>query len=224
MSFESINWRWVALVLMTVNAALFVLARVGGAPEPVRSDDLPPLDPALPRAELVSHARGDALADELGCYTIGPLPTMLAQQRAVDRLITFTSELNTRQTVADRDRGWWVYLPTGSRSEALALTRRLAESDVDDYYVVAGGSLENAVSVGLYENIDNARERQRRIRALGFDAQLEVRRETVPQFWVDYRGKAGETPPWRFIVRASPGSQRLPIPCASDQANRDNGF
>lgn len=217
MRMESFNWRWLAVALLTVNAVLLVLGQFGSAPLPARSDEPPPLDPALPRAEFIRHTSSDNPADESACYTIGPLPTLLAQQRAVDRLLTFTSELDTRQTVADRDRGWWVYLPSTSRSEALALTRRLAESDIDDYYVVAGGSLENAVSVGLYENIDNARERQRRIRSLGFDAQLEVRRERVPQFWVDYRGLAGETPPWRFIVRASPGSQRLPIPCPDDQ-------
>jgi hypothetical protein len=89
----------------------------------------------------------------------------------------FVSELRLRQTSADHDRGWWVYLPASNRSEALQLTRQLAEAEVEDYYVVAGGDMENSVSVGLYQSIDNARNRQARIRSLGFDAQMEVRRE-----------------------------------------------
>jgi hypothetical protein len=48
---------------------------------------------------------------------------------------------------------------------------------------------------------------------MGFDAQLEVRRETVPQFWIDYRISPEERSPWRFIVRASPGAQHREIPC-----------
>jgi hypothetical protein len=210
---NELNWRWIAVSLLAVNAVLFVLSRLGSAPEPTRPDELPPLDPNLPRAELVAAPGLEDDTQGPACYTIGPLPTLLAQQRASDRLGPFTSRLNVRQTEADRDRGWWVYLPAGNRNDALTLTRELAASGVEDYYVVAGGNLENAVSVGLYESIDNARERQRRIRALGFNAQLEVRRETVPQFWVDYRVEPGESPPWRFIVRASPGAQRVQVPC-----------
>ncbi len=210
---NELHWRWTAVALIAVNALVFVVGGLGSRPQVVRDGEIPPLDPNLPRVDLVEAPGSAEGASGPACYTIGPLPTLLAQQRASDRLAPFASRLNARQTEADRDRGWWVYLPAANRNQALELTRRLAERGVEDYYVVAGGTLENAVSVGLYENIENARERQRRIRAMGFDAQLEVRRETVPQFWVDYRVEPGEAPPWRFIVRASPGAQRIQVPC-----------
>lgn len=207
-------WRWAAVALIALNAVIFVLGQFGSQPAPTQSGQIPPLDPELPRAALVAAPGSEEGRSGPACYTIGPLPTLLARQRASDRLAPFASQFRARQTEADRDRGWWVYLPAANRNAALELTQRLAERGVEDYYVVAGGSLENAVSVGLYENIDNARDRQQRIRAMGFDAQLEVRRETVPQFWVDYRVEAGQSPPWRFIVRASPGAQRIQVPCA----------
>ncbi len=218
---NDLNWRWITVALIAVNAVIFVIGRLGASPTSDRDGELPELDPSLPRAELVGSPGNGEGESGLACYTLGPLPTLLAQQRASDRLAPFTSQLQTRQTEADRDRGWWVYLPAADRSEALGLTRDLAGRGVEDYYVVAGGSLENAVSVGLYENIENARDRQRRIRALGFDAQLEVRRETVPQFWVDYRVEPGESPPWRFIVRASPGAQRVQVPCSDYSLSGD---
>jgi len=217
------HWRWIAVALVAANAAVFTLGQLDSAPPPARSDEPPPLDPGLPVAELLGPSRGSRPSGEAACYTIGPLPTLLAQQRAVDRLQPFSSWIETRQTEADRDRGWWVYLPTADRGRALELTQRLAERGVEDYYVVAGGSLENAVSVGLYEAIENARARQRQIRAMGFDAQLEIRRETVPQFWVDYRVEADQSPPWRFIVRASPGAQRLALPCSDEPLSETDG-
>jgi len=220
---NDINWRWVAVALFAVNALVFVLGRLGASQPPVRDDALPPLDPGLPSVDLVETPGSEEGRSTPACYTIGPLPTLLAQQRASDRLAPFAAQLRTRQTEADRDRGWWVYLPASSRNQALDLTRELAERGVEDYYVVAGGTLENAVSVGLYENLDNARERQQRIRALGFDAQLEVRREAVPRFWVDYRVEPGDSPPWRFIVRASPGAQRVQVPCTDYSLNAGNG-
>lgn len=220
---NAINWRWMAVALLAANAAIFLLGQLGSAPPPTRSGEPPPLDPDMPRLELVETSREAPDSSQPACFTIGPLPTLLAQQRAVDRLSPFSSRIHTRQTQADRDRGWWVYLPANERSDALALTRELAEAGVEDYYVVAGGSLENAVSVGLYENIDNARQRQRQIREMGFDAQLEVRRESVPRFWVDYRTEPGESPPWRFIVRASPGAQRIRVPCSEHSLTDNDG-
>lgn len=223
MTMNALDWRWIGVGLLAANAVLFILGQLGSEPPPTRDGEMPALDPALPIAELVEQPRGQSEPTSASCYTIGPLPTLLAQQRAVDRLRSFSSEIAARQTMADSDRGWWVYLPTNSRNEALAMTRRLAERGVEDYYVVAGGDLENAVSVGLYENIENARQRQRQIRAMGFDAQLEVRRENAPQFWVDYRVEPGESPPWRFIVRASPGAQRLALPCSDTRPIDSNG-
>jgi len=207
-------WRWVALGLLSMNLVI-ALFWLGGDRdnEPARSP-LPPLDDNLPRLELVaelSQAQVDETAER--CYTIGPLPTLLAQQRAEDRLRAFASAQRSRQTTADSDRGWWVYLPAGNRAEATSLSRELAQRGVEDYYVVTSGPMENSVSVGLYESIENARARQTRIRGMGFNAQLEVRRESIPQFWIDYRISPEERSPWRFIVRASPGAQHREIPC-----------
>ncbi len=207
-------WRWAALILLTLNLGL-ALFWLGGDPEPqIERTSIPPLDASLPRLELVAELSADPV-DPIAerCYTIGPLPTLLAQQRAEDRLRAFASAQRSRQTTADSDRGWWVYLPASSRAEATSLSRELAQRGVEDYYVVTSGAMENSVSVGLYENVDNARARQSRIRSLGFDAQMEVRRETIPQFWIDYRIAPDERSPWRFIVRASPGAQHREIPC-----------
>lgn len=211
--------RWVAVVLLVLNLVpgmLWLLA--GDEPVPAGPPELKPLDPGIPRLALVGEEQGDerpgAAAPE-ACYTIGPLPTLLAQQRAEERLEPFASQIRRRRTAADRERGWWVYLPADERGEALELTRLLADRGVEDYYVVAGGEFENAVSVGLYRDRDNARARQAQIRSLGFEPEMEIRREEVPQFWVDYRIGDAERPPWRFIVRASPGAQRVRIPCFS---------
>lgn len=207
-------WRWAALLLLAANLVLG-LFWLSGDPEPRRErTSVPPLDESLPRLELVAELSGEAVDPAAErCYTIGPLPTLLAQQRAEDRLRAFASAQRSRQTSADSDRGWWVYLPASSRAEATSLSRELAQRGVEDYYVVTSGAMENSVSVGLYENVDNARSRQARIRSLGFDAQMEVRRETIPQFWIDYRIAPDERSPWRFIVRASPGAQHREIPC-----------
>lgn len=210
------QWRWVALALLVVNlgvAYLYLFSSTPTGPE----RDIPPLDPSLPSLELVTELRSSSAAPGADlCYTIGPFGSEQSQQRAEDRLRPFASLIRTRQTSADSDRGWWVYLPANSRAEAVSLSRELASRGVEDFYVVTSGRLENTVSVGLFQSVENARSRQARIRELGFDSQIEVRRETIEQHWVDYRIGPDERSPWRFIVRASPGAQHREIPCWDD--------
>ncbi len=206
-------WRILVVGLLAANILLTSARILAPAPVPeVR--DLPPLPdaPRLLQVEEVSLTPGLPGQDQ--CFTIGPLSTVLQKRRAEDRLRPFVDGMRARETIADRDRGWWVYLPAvASRQDALTQARRLAEQGVEDYYVVTSGDMENTVSLGLYEDQANARQRQARIRSMGFDAQMSVRRESVPRFWVDYVLPDGERSPWRFILRASPGASHFPIPC-----------
>lgn len=202
----------IAIALLVLNL-LLVAARLL-APPAADDQDVPPL-PDAPSIRLVDEVvpvGSQTIEDR--CYAIGPLGSELQQQRAVDRLRPFVVSLRRRETAADIDRGWWVYLPPErSRQDALGTSRRLADAGVEDYYVVTSGEMENTVSLGLYESHENARVRQSRIRAIGFDAQLAVRREEAPRFWVDYRLGIEETAPWRPILRASPGALHFEIPC-----------
>lgn len=207
-------WRVLLIALLAANLLVLVLFAFSEAPQEARPSELAPLDPSLPGLELVTELTSQEPVNggDL-CYTIGPLSTPMMLENAEDRLRPFASEIRTRQTTADLDRGWWVYLPADSRSQAVGLTRELSDRGVEDFFIVTSGEHENTISVGLFESIQNARGRQGRLQALGFDARMEVRRESVTHYWVDYRIGADDRSPWRFIVRASPGSTQREIPC-----------
>lgn len=213
------QWRLLAVGVLLANIALVFWVVLWPRSGPETADRLvPPLDPALPRLELVAEISDSERAQAGGqlCFSIGPLPSPDALERAEERLRPFTASFRSRQTVADSELGWTVYLPAASRAEAIGLTRDLVERGEEDFFVITSGPLENMVSVGLFESIDNARARQARMQRLGFETRLEVRRESIPQFWVDYRIGSEDRSPWRFIVRASPGAQHREIPCWDD--------
>ncbi|NKI34249.1 SPOR domain-containing protein [Wenzhouxiangella sp. XN79A] len=204
-------WRIAAVLLVVVNLALLVLGQMQPPPAP----RLPPpvADPDIPQLELIALDWQESQAQGPRCFTIGPFATLVQQSRAEDRLRPFASEIRPRRTEADRDRGWWVFVAAPSRSSAIELAQELASRGVEDYFVVADEDLPDAVSLGLFERRENARARLARIRSMGFDAQLAVRREDIPQFWLDYRIDPGERSPWRFILRSSPGAKHFAIPC-----------
>jgi hypothetical protein len=202
--------RIAVIVLLLANCGLLVTRLLDGnssLPPP------PPVDTRIPEAELLVDAGDAERAGGPRCFTIGPMSTLVQQRRAEDRLMPFADRLRLRTTQADRDRGWWVFVTATGRSAAIETARELAERGVDDYFVVADRTLPDAVSLGLYEHRINARERLEQIRRLGFDAQMSIRREAIPQFWVDYQIDPGQRAPWRFILRASPGARHFMIPC-----------
>jgi hypothetical protein len=202
-------WRIAAVMLVVVNLAVLVLGQMQPPPAPRTPPPAP--DPEIPQLELIALEWQESQGPR--CFTLGPFATLVQQSRAEDRLRPFATEIRARQTRADRDRGWWVFVAAPSRSGAIELAQELARRGVEDYFVVADEDLPDAVSLGLFERHDNARARLARIRAMGFDAQLAVRREDVPQFWLDYRIDPGERSPWRFILRSSPGARHFGIPC-----------
>ena len=204
-------WRIAVIVLLLANTAILVLRLLQPEPEPL--PEAPPPDPEVPEAELVADAYRREMASGPRCFTLGPLATLVQQRRAEDRLRPFANQMRLRTTQADRDRGWWVFVTAPNRSGAIELARQLAERGVEDYFVVADDDVPDAVSLGLFEDLENARQRRANIQRLGFDAQLSVRREEIPQFWIDYQIDPGTRSPWRFILRASPGARNLRIPC-----------
>jgi len=207
----AVFWRIAVIVLLLANSAIVVLRVL--QPEPEALPEAPAPDPEVPEAELVADAYRRANQSGPRCFTIGPLATLVQQSRAEDRLRPFVNQLRLRTTLADRDRGWWVFVAASSRSDAIEIARQLAERGVDDYFVVADTDLPDAVSLGLFSDLENARRRLRNIREMGFDAQLSIRREEIPQFWIDYQIDPGTRSPWRFILRASPGARNFRIPC-----------
>lgn len=204
-------WRIAAVLIVAANLALLVLGQLQPPPAPQLPPPAP--NPEIPELELIALDAEERQAQGPRCFTLGPFATLVQQGRAADRLRPFALEIRDRQTQADRDRGWWVFVTAASRQGALELAQELARRGVEDYFVVADDDLPDAVSLGLFERHENARQRRTRIRAMGFDAQLAVRREDIPQFWLDYRIDPGERSPWRFILRSSPGAKHFGIPC-----------
>lgn len=205
-------WQVMTIVLVLANGLLLALRQLQpSAPEPLPPPPEPDQD--IPQVELVAAAWRRDTAGGPRCYTLGPLSTLVQQRRAEDRLRPFVNTMRLRTTQSDHDRGWWVFVAAPSRSAAIETARELAARGVEDYFVVADEDLPSAVSLGLFEHLENARQRQSRIRRMGFDAQLSIRREDVPQFWIDYQIDPGQRSPWRFILRASPRARNFEIPC-----------
>ncbi|MFN7781472.1 MAG: SPOR domain-containing protein [Lysobacterales bacterium] len=158
-----------------------------------------PTEPAVPGLELLTELEARGAVGELAeapqpiapspdavCERIGPFLTQADLRRAVGALTPVVQRIQFRETRALARRGYWVYMPAQpTRDAALATARELAAQGLRDYYVVTAGDRQNTISLGLFRELANARQRQADVRAMGFGAELGERTEEIPQYWVD---------------------------------------
>ena len=204
--------RWVALVLLLANAALAGWMVLGQPGRAAPSNGPPPEIGHLTLLRESPHAGAGAGV----CYTIGPFDDADRADQARRRL----TELGlgpVQRTTEDRDvYGYQVLLPPyPSRAEALEATRALAEKGVEDYFVInSEPGLENAVSVGLFEQKRYAVRHADYLNDLGFDAELRLRTRDRTRYWQDYRDPEGRvTPEFLESMPADGPLQRLERPC-----------
>lgn len=141
-----------------------------------------------PAAQAVDelNAAPDPLAAAAHCLSLGPFQTPADLRHAMNLLMPLVSRIQFRELPATAIRGYRVFLPAaGSRELALKTARELAAHGVTDYYVVTAGDQQDTVSLGVFRDLANAKQRHDQITALGYTAVMEPRTEDVPQWWVD---------------------------------------
>ncbi len=167
--------------------------------------------------KLLSEVETDDYSANL-CASIGPLENTNIVRRLRDRLSAYTSLIRERQTEARVERGFWVYLPVAeSREAAIEYASQLGSMGINDYFVVTSGEKQNAVSLGLFNDLPNAERRQKQLQALGFNPHLGARREYETHYWLDYQLLDDVESPWKNISRTVPDVSRYSIQCWEDE-------
>lgn len=205
--------RWVALLLVLANAvfAAWLFAGMPGR-EPARAE--PPTQ--IGELTLLREATGMRFGEGL-CFTLGPFEKAENAEAARQRLERLGLEPTQRKTRDEEVYGYQVLLPPfPTRAEALEATRRLAEEGIEDYFIVVSEpEMENAVSVGLFNEKRYAVRHTEYLNDLGFDAELRLRTRERTRYWQDYRDPQGRvTSQVLDSLDAESALQRLERPCS----------
>lgn len=147
------------------------------------------------------------------CFWIGPLDDEDARRDLAARLRARGVEVREEERTRGVSRYWVFIPPRGGMEAAFDVQRRLQADGVVDLQVIPGGPKKGAVSLGLYRNPAIAREREARIRALGYPVVLEetVQNVTRPGLLVLSQEADGEL---RSRVEALAGDHGLePVAC-----------
>ncbi|MFT4249634.1 MAG: hypothetical protein QM581_16630 [Pseudomonas sp.] len=167
-------------------------------PEPPTPTPVPA--PAQPRpVEATAH-----------CLSLGPFAAQAEAQVALGRVGALLEKGAVREEHVGDAESYRVVMPSvGDRAAAQAITRRIVEAGLGDYYVLTQGE-DNTIALGRYRNRGGAERRQAELKAKGFSAEL-LASGGQSRWWVDARTRAAAA---SLLARSGAARQRS-LDCAA---------
>lgn len=136
------------------------------------------------------------------CYSLGPFINKSESKKALELFKGNNVEAKDIQLRDTSRSGFWVTLPASeSRKEAKKQIERLKKLNVKDYFLVAKGIHENAISLGVYSQKKLARRRIDEIIRLGFIPRMENVPLPRKVYWINWYKDSKQQPKDRTLSK-----------------------
>jgi hypothetical protein len=146
------------------------------------------------------------------CHTIGPFLDHETANNALFEVNNYGKEASIRSDVKKERTGYWVYLEPNSLQESEKFIEMLKANGINDYY----RTRRNEISLGIYNGMQGARNRQASIAALGYSPSVEPFYRDQRRFWVDVIEMDSRTPrdtKWSAYLLKYSESERKSVEC-----------
>jgi len=140
------------------------------------------------RLELLTPAERATLGNEKFCYVIGPFEAREAALKASGSLEEMQLGFTTRSAEDKSESSYWVFLPPlASRQEAQAKVKELAKLGFKEHFITQEAGRDNAVSLGVFAQRENAESLLEELKSKGIEAKLETRYRLRLLHWLNLR-------------------------------------
>jgi hypothetical protein len=146
------------------------------------------------------------------CHTIGPLNNHDSAHGVVAAIRKLGMGVNIRTDKKKVQYAYWVYLESMPDDELENIITEMEENGIKDYH----RNDRNELSLGIYNGIQGARQRQLRIAALGYSPLVGPLYRTVTQYWIDVadmNNSALTDEAWKSYLGGYPDIQRESVRC-----------
>lgn len=121
------------------------------------------------------------------CFTLGPFKDSEIMQQLRISLSEHVEGMKVRKLRDSEKHRYWVYIPSkGSRAMARKTVEALRAKGVKDFYIILNGETKNGVSLGHFKEPRHANRRYKKVKGLGFDAEIKVIYRDYDVYWLDY--------------------------------------
>lgn len=207
------------IVLIGLNVFYFIWAFAFGSGD---KRSLPPLDEKIPTLVLLPSTGSDAYQSskasrESSCYTFGPFNSKKTAKDIAKKINNFglATEINKQKTM--QTLNFLVYLQAlPSRKEALDVIKDISKHEIKNYRLIETGPYKNAIALGSFNDLDEARRHTEYIRFLGYDAKHTRQKKQKEVYWIDYDEPFGSNAPvmrWSKQIDERTSAQKIPKKC-----------
>jgi hypothetical protein len=140
---------------------------------------------AVGLAEPVDHGQ-TVWEDEhpTRCLRLGPFEQQTTAADAAAGLSAAGHEARLQVKTERRQSGYWVLIPPGTEDPDFVIVN-LELAGIQDLWRFSKGALAGAISLGLYSDRKQAKERQNELTDKGFDAEIRPRTVEESGYWIE---------------------------------------
>lgn len=206
--------------LLALNILYFLWVLVVGSAgysAPPKFEEGVPALVLLPARNDKSYQRG-ATGSQSSCYAFGPFDSERSAQIIANKINGFGlwTDITTQQTM--QTLNFFVYLqPFTSRQEALNVITEIRKHEIKDYKLVESGPYKNAIALGSFNDLDQARRHSEYVRFLGYDARYTTQKKPKKVYWINFDEPFGTNVPvlrWAKEINEKSSAQKIPKACA----------
>ena len=174
---------------------------------------VPPPPVAVAKETTAAPAATEATASER-CVSLGPFADKAQAEAAVATLGADLLRSHLREVPPKSAASYRVILPpAATREDAKAMTKRLTEAGISDFFIMGQGEEANAIALGQYRNREGAERRMAALAAAGFPVRIVGNGvEAGASWWLDVAHAA--TVAADDLHRRSGAAQRQALECA----------
>ena len=210
------------ILLILINSSMLLWSIATVVPQHTRHD-ISLLDVGIPALTLIPDIpsnlyRGTDAMLESSCYSLGPFNSPKAAQQVGRRIRDYGLAFEMRSIRSLETLRYLVYIPPlESIKEAQATAVDLRKYGIKDVNIITEGRYKNAISIGFYSNLTQARRETQHVRYLGYDAHQSEEKSPLEVFWINYDEPFGSNTPvitWSRAIEPTAVIQRIPRDCA----------
>lgn len=148
------------------------------------------------------------------CYSLGPLAT----DEEIEQMRAWLGDHGAVPVLRPAERRelslYWVHFPPfSSREEAVERVVEMKNEGIDDIYVIPGGDMAHAVSLGVFTRRESLERRLAELRRNGYHPWVVPRYRTEKASWFDVEFPEGLDFPETTFFERFPSAEALRSDC-----------
>jgi len=211
-----------AIILLILFNCLLLLWSILTPNQAIQKQEIARLEKGIPALVLLADVPNDLYRDtnttlNSSCYSLGPFNSQKSAQKVGKRIRDYGLAFEIRAIHSLETLRYFVYIPPlESPTEARLTQLDLIKQGIQNITIITEGRYKNAISIGFYSNLTQARRETQHVRYLGYDARQSEEKSPLEVFWINYDEPFGSNTPvmtWSHAIAPTAAIQQIPRSC-----------